>query len=236
NLLQLLHFAVRFASGMTHRDPAFLGQLVDHLDQVFAPLLVEGRNRDPGETALTGRFQAQVGLPKSLLDARSKGLVERLHGEEPRLGRRHHSDLIERDFAAVGLYPNDIEQRGGGLAATDTGELAASVVHRLVHQFTGVLDTLGNAVQCAHWTIVPTGSPRRTRSRLPAWFMLKTMIGSLLVWQRPKALRSMTSYPFTRASWKVSSGMCRAAGSFLGSAVNTPSTLVPLSMTSASIS
>src|SRR5512146_2748699 len=42
-VLQLLEPGDRVGAGVAHGDPALLGELVDHLDQLAAPLLGEGR-------------------------------------------------------------------------------------------------------------------------------------------------------------------------------------------------
>src|SRR5688500_6235086 len=118
-------------------------------------------------------------------------LVERLNGEEPRLRGGHHRHLVERHMGAVGFHPNDVEQRGAGLAASDRGELPFGALDRLVHQLPAVLGEFGDG---AHRTMVPTPwSPSRTRLMAPGWLMLKTTMGSWLALQSPNAFASMTA-------------------------------------------
>ena len=155
-VLELLELRDRLGAGMAHGDPAFLRQLVHHLDQIAAPLLGERRQGHADEVALRRRIEAEIRLADGLLDGRGEPLVERLHREQPRLGRRDQADLIERHLAAVGLDPHQVEQRGGRLAAPDGGQLPLGGFDRLVHRFARVLGQLGNG---AHRTMVPTRSP-----------------------------------------------------------------------------
>ena len=97
----------RLGAGVAHRDAAFLGQLVDHLHQILAPLLRQRRQRHPDQVALGGRVEAEIGVADGLLDGLGERLVERLDREEAGFGRRHHGDLVERHRAAVGLDPHE---------------------------------------------------------------------------------------------------------------------------------
>ena len=164
DVLELLDLGDGVGAGVADRDAAFLGELVDHLHQLLAPLLGEGRQRHPDQVALGRRIQAEIGVADRLLDGLRERLVERLHGEQPRLRRRHHRDLVDRHGAAVGLDPHQVQQRGAGLAAPDGAELPLGVLDRLVHQLAGMLGEFGDG---AHRTMVPTRSPCSTRRMAP---------------------------------------------------------------------
>ena len=96
DLLELLDLRHRLGARVPHGDAAFLGQLVHHLHQLLAALLGQRRQRHPDQVALRGRVEAEVGVADGLLDGLGQALVERLHGEQPRLGRGHHGHLVER--------------------------------------------------------------------------------------------------------------------------------------------
>src|SRR5687767_5494425 len=191
DLLQLLDLGERFSAGVPHRDTPFLAQLVNHLDQVLASLLRKCRKRYPDQVTLSRRIEPEIGLADGLLDGVGERLVERLYRQQARLRGGHHGHLVERDVGTVGFHPDDVQQRGAGLAAPDGGELPFGALDRLVHQFPAVLRQFGDG---AHRTTVPTpGSPSRTRLMAPDWLMLKTTIGSWLALQRPNAFASMTA-------------------------------------------
>src|SRR3954467_1376787 len=190
DFLELLHLGERLGAGMPHGDATLLAQLVDDFDEVPPPLFGERRQRHPDEVALGCRVESQIRFADGFLDGRGERLVEGLNGEEPRLGRGDHGDLVERHVTAVRLDPDDVEQRAAGLAASDGTELALRALDRLLHQVSRMLGQLGNG---AHRTMVPTRSPWSTREMAPGWLMLKTMIGSWLALHSPNALASMTA-------------------------------------------
>src|SRR5947209_110841 len=112
-----------------------------------------------------------------------------------------------------------VDRFGAGAAHADApflGELALHRLHRLVHRLLRLLEVIRER---GHRTIVPTRSPASTLAVAPGWLMLNTTIGSRFSLHSPNAFASITAYPFTRASWKDSSGMNRAFGCLLGSAV-----------------
>src|SRR5574344_2110904 len=86
-------------------------------------------------------------------------------------------------------------------------------------------------------TMVPNSVfPFRRELRLPGLFISKTIIGILFALHRAKAVWSIIRRFFIRASSKVTVLYFFAFLSFSGSAVYTPSTLVPFSKALASIS
>src|SRR3989441_998059 len=145
-----------------------------------------------------------------------EALIPGLDGQELGLRGGDARHLVEGHLAAVGLDAHEVEQRRCGLPRADGGELALHRLHRLVHCLLRLLEVLRER---GHRTIVPTRSPASTLAVAPGWLMLNTTMGSRFSLHSPNAFASMTAYPFTRASWKDSSGMNRAFGCFLGSAV-----------------
>src|SRR5215207_116082 len=90
HFLELLDLGHRLGPRVPDRDPPFLGQLVHHLHQILTALLAQRRQRHPDQVALRGRVEAEAGVTDGLLDGLGQTLVERLHREQPGLGRRHH--------------------------------------------------------------------------------------------------------------------------------------------------
>ena len=115
DVLELLDPGDRVGARVAHGDPALLGELVDDLDQLLAPLLRERRERDPDQVALRRRVEAEPGVADGLLDRVGERLVERLDREEPGLRSGDHRHLIERNGAAVGFDPHRVEQGGVAL-------------------------------------------------------------------------------------------------------------------------
>src|SRR6185437_3912493 len=194
----------------------FLGELVHDLDQFLAPLLREGWNRDPDDRAVTGRGETELGDHDRLLDGLGERFVPRRDGEELGFGGGDARDLIERHHVPVRVHAHDVEERRGRPAGPHARELALHRLDRFLHGRLGGLQQLGDR---AHRTMVPTRSPARMRAVAPDWLMLNTTMGSRFSLHNPKAFASITAYPFTRASWKDSSGMNVAVLSFFGSAV-----------------
>src|SRR3989441_3659975 len=219
DVLGLLDPVDRLGAGAPHGDAPLLGELVDHLHQLAAPLLGERRDGQADDGAGVGRREPQVGGEQRLLDRLEERLVPRLHGQQLRLGRRDVRHLVERHFAAVPLDPHEVEHRGRRLPRAHGGELPLHGLHRLVHQLFRLLAMILQRGSRAHWTRVPTRSPARIRAVAPGWLMLNTTMGSLFSLHRPKAFASITAYPCTSASWKASCGRNVAARSRFGSAV-----------------
>jgi hypothetical protein len=89
---------------------------------------------------------------------------------------------------------------------------------------------------CYQLINVPFFIPLTTFFRLPLVFMSKTIIGILLSRHIVNAVESITLSLLLNTSAKDISSYFWAFGSFSGSAVKTPSTLVPFRSTSAEIS
>src|SRR5205807_4201107 len=68
HVLGLLDAGDRLGAGVPNRHAPLLGELVDHLGQLLAPLFGEGRQRNPDEVAVVGRRQAEVGGENRFLD------------------------------------------------------------------------------------------------------------------------------------------------------------------------
>src|SRR5437879_1440537 len=205
-------------AGVPDGHAAFLRELVDHLDQLPAALLVKRRKRDADDVAVVRGGETEIGGEDRLFDRLQHGPVPGLDGQELGLWRRHARHLIEGHLAAVGFDPHEVEQRRGRLASAHRRKLPLHGFHRLVHRLLGLLDVFGQG-RGGHCTIVPTRSPANTLAVAPGWLMLKTTMGSLFSLHRPNAFASITAYPLTSACWNESSGRNLAFGSFFGSAV-----------------
>src|SRR3989475_1250510 len=216
DVLGLLDPVDRFGAGAAHADAPFLGELVHDLHQLLAALLREWRQRNADDVAVVRRGEPEIGGQDRLLHSLDEALVPRLDGQELRLRRGHARHLVEGHLVPVGFDAHEVQQRGSGLPGADGGELALHRLHRLVHRLLRLLEVIRER---GHRTIVPTRSPASTLAVAPGWLMLNTTIGSRFSLHSPNAFASITAYPFTRASWKDSSGMNRAFGCFLGSAV-----------------
>src|ERR1044072_6313755 len=180
NMLGLFDAAHGFRARVPDRDSAFLGELMDDFDELFAALFGQRRERNANDVAVVRRRESQVGREDALLDRLEQPFVPRLDSEQLRLGRGHARDRRHRHLS---------EQRGRRLAGAHGREVALHRFDRLVHQLFRVLDVIGEG----HWTIVPTRSPARTLAVAPGWLMLNTTMGSLFSLHNPKAFASMTA-------------------------------------------
>src|ERR1041385_492612 len=236
DVLRLLDPVDRLGAGVADRHATFLGEFVHDLDELPAALLGQGGNRDANDAAVVRMRETEIGGENRLLDRLEERLVPRLDGQELGLGGGDVRYLVQGHLAPVGVHPHEIEERGRGLAAADGGELPLHGLDRPGHELLRLPDVVLQPSYGGHCTTVPTRSPESTLAVAPGLLMLNTTMGSLFSLQRPNAFASITAYPLTIASRKVSSARNVAAGSFLGSAVYTPSTFVALRSTFASIS
>src|SRR5260221_545734 len=214
-VLGLLDLVDRVGAGVPPRPPSLFGVLMDHLHQLLAALFGQRRQGDANDVAVIRRRETQLGALDGLLDRLQQAFVPRLYREQLGLGRRDARHLVQRHLVAVGFHAHEVEQRGARLAGAHCRKLAPRRLDRLVHRLLGLFEM----VRDGHWRMVPTRSPARTLAVAPGWLMLNTTMGSLFSLHSPNAFASITAYPFTSASWKVSSGMNFAAGSLRGSAV-----------------
>src|SRR5665647_105134 len=157
HLVDLLDRVARDRARVPHADAPFLGEPVHHLHQLLATIFVERRQRHADDPALALRVEPEVGVANRLLDGLRQPLVPRRDREQPRLGRGDAPDLRHRHRLSIGVDADRVEQRGGRLAAANGGELLAGALERLVHRGARIFDELWNR---AHWTSVPTRSPR----------------------------------------------------------------------------
>src|SRR5688572_9479529 len=84
--VQLLEHVAGVRARVADGDATLLGELVDHLHEVLAPLLVERGERDADDPSLRRRVEPEVGLADRLLDDLRLALVERRDDQRPRLG------------------------------------------------------------------------------------------------------------------------------------------------------
>src|SRR6185295_20161106 len=201
-VLRLLDPIHRFGARMANRDTPFLRELVHDLDQLFAALFGQRRNGNPNDRPVIGRREAEIGRQNPLLDSLEQTAVPRLHRQQLGLWCRHVRHLGQRHLVAVGFDAHEVEQRRRRLAGAHGRELALHRLDGFVHQLFGMLEVIGKTASRSrsHWTIVPTRSPARTLAVAPGWLMLNTTMGSLFSLHNPKALASITAYPFTSAS------------------------------------
>src|SRR5713101_961659 len=211
DVLGLLDLVDRLRAGPAHADAPFFGELVHDLHQLLAALLRERRQGNADEVAIVGRREPEIGGQDRFLDRLDEALVPGLNGQELGLRGGNARHLVEGHLAAIGLDAYEVEERRGGLPCAHGGEFALHRLHRLVHRLFRLLEVLRER---GHRTIVPTRSPASTLAVAPGWLMLNTTMGNRFSLHSPNAFASITAYPFTRASWKDSSGMNRAFGFF----------------------
>src|SRR5690606_3500667 len=144
-------------------------------------------------------------------------------------------DLAQRGVAAVVGHHDAVQDAGVGAAGADLGEGGLQRLDALLHAALRILlDLVDHAFDSS--LRVPSAPPRTMFSRAPGLFMLKTRKGILWSRHRQMAVRSITSSLRSSTPSYVRRSNFSALGSLNGSAVYTPSTLVALSTTSASIS
>src|SRR5581483_3466659 len=226
-LHQLLEMLDRVAANVAHGDAAFLRHLPDHLDELLAPLLGELRDRQPDELAVVRRREPEIGLLDRLLDRLDLARVERLDRQHPRLRRADRRHVLQRGRRPVVVDLDAVEERGRRPAGAHRVEVLVRRLDRLVHPLgcvtQEVLDHDATPSATGVEMIVPTRSPRTTRSMLPG-ASSKTWIGRWLSMQSERAVVSMTFSPRSIACRCVSSGISFASGSTRGSPSRTPST------------
>src|SRR5713101_5794022 len=216
DVLGLLDPGDRLGAGTPHAHAPFLGELVHDLHQLLAALLRERRQGNADEVAVVGGREPEIGGQDRFLHGLEEALIPGLDGQELGLRGGDARHLVEGHLVAVGLDAHEVEQRRGGLPRADGSELALHRLHRLVHCLLRLLEVLRER---GHRKIVPTRSLASTLAVAPGLFMLITIMSMQFSLLSPNAFASITAYPLTSASWKDSSGMKRALGSFLGSAV-----------------
>src|SRR6185437_14495865 len=162
--IELLDAVASGRAGVTHRDAAFLGELVHHLHQIAPPLLVQRRDRNANRPTLVGGVESQIGVANRLLDCGCQPLVPRRDDEHPWFRSRNARNLCDRQGLAIGVHAYRVEQGRRGLPTPDAGEFAPGTLRGLVHGDAAILENLGNG---AHCTMVPTRSPRIALATAP---------------------------------------------------------------------
>ena len=136
-LLEVVHDV---PADVAHGDPPLLGHVADDLDELLAPLLGQLRDRQADHLAVVRRRQAEVGLLDRPLDRLQRARVERLDGQEARLGRVDRRELLERRLLAVVVDLNAVQQGRRRAARAHRVELGARVLDARVHPFLGILN------------------------------------------------------------------------------------------------
>src|SRR4051794_782946 len=108
HLAQVVHDV---AADVADLHAALLGDVMEDLDHLLAPLLGQRRDGQADELAVVGRVQAEVGVADRLLDRLDRVLVVGLHGQQLRLGVDAR-ELLERRRRAVVVDVDAVEQRG----------------------------------------------------------------------------------------------------------------------------
>src|SRR5690242_15646009 len=240
-LLEVLEPVDGVAADVAGGDPALLGHVPHLADEVLAPLLGELRDREPDQLAVVRRREAEVGLEDAALDVLHDALVERRDREHARLGDADRGQLVDRHLGAVGGHLDAVEQGRRRPPRPHGHELVPGALDALVHPAGGILqhviDHVATSAGMRAAMIVPTRSPRTTRSMFDSSSRLKTYSGTRLSMHSDSAVVSMTFRPRSIASRWVSSGIRRASGFSRGSESSTPSTpFLPIRMPCAPIS
>ena len=114
----------RLVADVAHGDLVLFRLLFDQLDQVFAALFGERRDRQADRRAVDVRVEPEVARLDRLADRADDALVERGDEQRAAVGRVDARDLLERDARPVRLDVEAVEQRGRGAAGADRGEIA----------------------------------------------------------------------------------------------------------------
>src|SRR6185503_6082791 len=105
---------------------------------------------------------------------------------------REAGELLERNVGAVIVDLQLVDERRGGPAGANAGELLLEMHDRLVHAFLALGD-MGVHHASFEVTSVPIGSPMSALPMLPGSMTSNTMIGSALSMQNVIAVESITS-------------------------------------------
>ena len=116
---QLLERVTGVRPGVPDRDLSVLGELVNDLHQVLAPLLVHLRQRNADRAPLSGWLETEIGLANRLLDDLHLPLFERRDEECAWLGRGDARDLIELHLLPVHLDAYRVEHVRRRLSGAD---------------------------------------------------------------------------------------------------------------------
>src|SRR5438874_396361 len=185
-LLQRLDASHLLAPDVAIRDVRALGIPRDQSGVLAAPLLVEGRNRDPDQLAVIPGVQSELRLLDCFFDGADDGPVPRLDDDHARLGHGNGGELIQGRRIAVVLDRDLVDQRRAGAPGPNGEDLLGEGVQALLHLGFGVLDV--GLDHSGGPTSVPICLPPTTPSRLPPCDRSKTMIGILFSRQRVTAV------------------------------------------------
>ena len=94
-LLHLLQLLVGVPPHVADGDPALLGHVLGHLDQLLAPLLGERRDVDADDLAVVARVHRELGLLDGLLDLGQHRAVPGLDDHQAGLGDGDRGHLVE---------------------------------------------------------------------------------------------------------------------------------------------
>src|SRR2546430_7991772 len=174
------------APDVANRNMRALGIPLDQSSVLAAPLLVEGRNRNPDQLAVIPRIQSKLRLPDRFFDSADDGPVPRLDDDHARLWNGNGGELVQGRRIAVVLDRDLVDQRRAGAPSANGEDLLGEGVQALLHLGFGVLDV--GLDHSAGPTSVPICLPPTTPSRLPPCARSKTMIGILFSRQRVTAV------------------------------------------------
>src|SRR5262249_37925241 len=95
-----------------------LGIFVSKLDELLAPLGVEGGDWQADQGAIDDRIDAEVGLADRLFDRAHLSAVPHLHGDGLRIGSGDGRHLVDRHALAVDVDDDRIKQVRAGTPGT----------------------------------------------------------------------------------------------------------------------
>ena len=104
---QVLHHV---PADVADRDLAVLGDAAHDLHQLLAPLLGQRRDRQADDLAVVRWRQPEIGLLDRALDRLHRAGIERLDGQEARLGSSNRGQALQRSGSAVVVDAHAVEE------------------------------------------------------------------------------------------------------------------------------
>ncbi len=91
------------ATHIAHSDLSVFAELLDELDQLSAPLLVQRRDGNTEDRPVIDGIQSEVAIEDRLVDCRQQVLLPWLDGDRVDIGRADIRHLPQRHLAAIVL-------------------------------------------------------------------------------------------------------------------------------------
>src|SRR5262245_58591869 len=200
---------VRVPAQIADRDPGVLPFMPDHFAELATPLFGERWHRHADQLALRNRVEPQVGFANCLLDHLGHLLFPRRNSDRARINQGDAGNLVDRDFLAVIVDLDMVEQSRMCTPGTHFREIGFQRLDRLLHLLLGRLLDLSNihwrfSPPLYAWTNVPSSAPVTIRFNAPRLYRLNTMIGSFWSRHSARAVASITPRFFVIASSNVS--------------------------------